>query len=163
MNIVATGRSGVILREHTLLITPAVQAESIYIYADETRASRLRLDPEVLAREGLRSHAITLSAEEVTLAVRYAAELDDGEAQTLAIATSRGLPILSDDARALRYAQGLGTPTMTSLDLIRAWSTLVPPEDVRRALRWMQLRANYAIPRTHPLREWYAGHLDGDE
>jgi len=160
MNIVATGRAADILETRGLLLTPAVLGESIYIYGDDARESRLRIDEELLAQLKLRFRAVSLTDEEIALAVRYSEQVDDGEAQTLAVGATQRVVVLTDDGRAIRYAATLGITTTTTLDIIKAWTAHVEPAQVRLALRAMRSRANYAVPRQHALREWYAEHLE---
>jgi predicted nucleic acid-binding protein len=83
--------------------------------------------------------------------------MDDGEAQTLAIAVHRSIPILSDDLAVERAVSELSVPLETSLDLLAAWQAGgVRIEEVAGAAQRMRALANYAPPRNHPKRAWYA-------
>lgn len=86
----------------------------------------------------------------------FAQYVDDGEAETIAIAAERGIPLLTDDNGALRLAPTLSIETITTLDLMHAWAQRESNLDVRTALQRMRARANYAPPRKHPLRKWYS-------
>lgn len=55
--------------------------------------------------------------------IEFSQELDDGEAQALALARHRGMVLLTDDRKALRLAQrpDINVPTMTTAQLLREW------------------------------------------
>jgi predicted nucleic acid-binding protein len=159
MNLLATGQCGAIIREVRLLIAPAVLAEAIYIYADDSRTVTVPVDDALLQREKVSYLAVELGNEETTLAVRYAQQLDDGEAQSLAVALHRNIKVLTDDVAGARVAGLLGLGVVTTLELIRAWAEADSRADVAAALRSMRVRANYAVPRSHPLADWYASQL----
>lgn len=64
------------------------------------------------------------SAEEVELAVLLSRRLDDGEAQGIAIAATRGLNFCSDDAavhKAVR-SEGIEVPLVSTAGLLVAWA-----------------------------------------
>jgi predicted nucleic acid-binding protein len=159
MNLLATGKCEAITRGSRLLIAPAVLTEAIYIYADASRNERTLINEELLRTERVEFVTLELSDEEITLAVRYAERVDDGEAQTLAVAYHRGISVLTDDVAGLRLAATLGLGVATTLDLIRKWSELDGAPDAAAALRAMRLRANYAVPKSHPLASWYSAQL----
>lgn len=127
----------------------------LYVYADETRTVRLVIDSKFLDEEAVQRLAVDLSDTEVARSVDFARAMDDGEAQALAIAVERSVPMLSDDAAAARQASGLSVTLETTLDLMFAWGQNVEERVVAQAARALRLRANYAPPRAHALREWY--------
>lgn len=107
----------------------------------------------------LASGAIQLEAPavntELALFVSLATQIDDGEAMTLALASSRGYGIITDDRKAHRFLGSvpyLGTP-----DLLHNWSVVadVDAPILGAALRAIDERANFAAPRWHPLRDWW--------
>jgi len=58
--------------------------------------------------------------------VSFAAEIDDGEAQALAIAKHRNFVLLTDDKRATKFAQqsSIGVRVTTTPEVIHRWSKL---------------------------------------
>lgn len=85
--------------------------------------------------------------------------MDDGEAQTLALASSRGVPALSDDLALARVALLEEVTVITALDVLAEWQATqnVPIDELAAAAYAMYRRANYAAPRAHPRRAWYLG------
>jgi len=92
---------------------------------------------------------------EAAKAVRLAQDVDDGEAEALAVAAERAIPILTDDNAAMRLAGSLGIRVVTTLDVLYDWSQNKQPERVRGAVRSMRVLANYAPPRRHARHAWY--------
>jgi predicted nucleic acid-binding protein len=119
------------------------------------------IDSAYIAAAGLDVTEISLTETEQIQAVRFAADVDDGEAEALAVAKERALPLLSDDLGAARVASRYAIPLKTTLDLIYVWANGAPAPDVSRALRSLRARANYAPPRSHPLRAWYLLNITG--
>lgn len=159
MNVLATGRAAAILGERRIVLSPKVRAESLFIYADETKAQRLPIDGALLEAERVAFVTATLDDSERILAVRFAAAVDDGEAEALAIALARQTTILSDDVAAARVALTEGIPLQTTLELVQAWSVGRDAREVAEALVGMRVRANYAPPRSHPQRSWFLSQL----
>jgi len=159
LNLLATGHAPRILGARKLLLSPKVVSEMLYLYSDEHRTSKVQIDGALLKREGVDVDRATLTGAEVALAARYATEMDDGEAQTLAVAKERGIAVLSDDNAVMRAAPRDGVPLISSLDLLHRWSTDASTQtaEVVAAAISMRLRANYAPPRGHALRSWYVG------
>ena len=162
MNLLATGSCAAITKGFRLLIAPSVLREAIYIYSDDQRTAKRLIDEELLSLEAVAFSAIDLSAPEIALSVQFAANVDDGEAETLAVATSRGLDVLTDDIAGLRLAKSLKIRVVTTLDLVQQWAAAVDANTVANALKSLRLRANYAVPRSHHLAQWYAEHLTED-
>jgi predicted nucleic acid-binding protein len=132
-----------------------VIAETLYIYADDDRSSRLTIDAALFAREKVTISPVSLTDEEKIVAVQLSAQMDDGEAETLAIASRRGLIALSDDAAARRAAPSIGVVLEDILDLLYAWGMQAQPAEAEAVAKALRLRANYAPPRRHSLRQWY--------
>lgn len=155
LNVIATGCASEILGDRRLLLAPAVRAQPLFLYVGAARETRLSIDEAMISGERVLSAAVAMSEEEVAAAVSLGVHMDDGEAQTLAVAGSRAVAALSDDPAAARAAPALGIPVETTLDLLFAWSTGKDPEHVALAVRSLRLRANYVPPRNHPLLKWF--------
>jgi predicted nucleic acid-binding protein len=138
-----------------LILTPKVHAEALFIYADDSRATRVPVDDSMLLDSGIDAHLAELTEQEVISSVSFTAEMDDGEAESLAVALSRSLPLLSDDLAVARVAPRVGVTVNTTLELVAAWGATVTDQEVRDALRSLRCRANYAPPRSHKLRNWF--------
>jgi predicted nucleic acid-binding protein len=159
MNLLATQEAAAIAGARRLVLVPAVVSESLFIFADDAATRRVRIDRDLLIASGLRTLETELREEELVAYVGYASQVDDGEAQAIAIAQARQLPLLSDDNGAMRLAAVLNIMVETTLDLSRAWSKDQSSFAVRNAMRSLRSRANYARPRSHPLRDWYVDLL----
>lgn len=162
MNLLATGHAAAMLGDRRLLLVSAVIAETLFIYSDITASSRLTIDRAFIHGNGLKVIETALDDDELISYVRYAGMVDDGEAQAIAVAENRSIPLLSDDNAATRLAQNLGIPIVTTLDLARAWSNNQSAAVVKEAMLGLRFRANYAAPRSHPLRSWYLEVLRDD-
>jgi hypothetical protein len=145
--------------ELALLVPPRFSAEMLYVYADDGRTAKLKVDVPLIAAAGLKLESVTLSDAELDSYVEHVAYVDDGEAQALAIAQHRAVPILTDDRAGIRRAQNLGIDVVTTLDLLHEWSNDKPEDLVVRACRSLCARGRYASPADHPLADWYAAQL----
>jgi predicted nucleic acid-binding protein len=96
-----------------------------------------------------------LDDREKALAVRFALSVNDGEAEALAVASVRNLPIFSDDTAAIRVASCERLRRETTLDMMLAWSSTADPSMVTQALLDLARLANYIPSRRHPLRAWF--------
>lgn len=155
MNLAALDVAAEILGTRRLLVAPGVLGEALYIFTDDTRATRTPVDAALLAARGINWIPVMLSTQEQSCFIRNARVVDDGEAQALAVAEIRKITLLSDDRAAARLAASLNVPVETTLDLLAAWSGGQPDERVAGVLKLFQVRAQYAPPRGHPLRRWF--------
>lgn len=160
MNLLATQQAAAIVGTRRLLLVPAVISESLFIFADNAATRRVRVDRDLLIASGLRTLETELREEELAVYVGHASQVDDGEAQAIAVAQARQLPLLSDDNGAMRLAALLNIRVETTLELSHAWSEGQSSIVVRDAMRSLRRRANYAPPRSHPLRKWYLSVLN---
>ena len=160
MNLLATQYAAPILGQRRLVLAPAVTGEALFIYADDAASKRLRIDKAFILGNSLEVLEVALDDRETAAYVKYAAQIDDGEAQAIAIAQERHLALLSDDNGAIRLAAKLGLTVETTLELAHAWAQKASISVVKQAMRALRRRANYAAPRTHPLRDWYLEMLD---
>ncbi len=65
--------------------------------------------------------------------IDFASEMDDGEAQALAIAKHRGFILLSDDNKAVKVARRpeVAVKTISTVDILRAWAGKNPANEMR--------------------------------
>jgi len=153
----ASGEPRAVLAGRRLVIAPRVHAEVLFVYTDASRSTRTVIDNTMLQIAGVHHLLVELSDGEREAAVRFAHRMDDGEAETLAVATMRAIPVLSDDAAVAQAVVAIDVQHETSLDLLEAWGRQesIKPGLLRAAALSMRDRANYAPPRAHRLRTWY--------
>ena len=106
---------------------------------------------------------VNLAAEELGRYVTLTADLDDGEAATLAAAQQRGWPVMTDDRKALRVATEMSPAvvTVTTPSVLRRWSASQPrgDEDVAAVLRRVERMATYTPRRTGDDGAWWHSTL----
>jgi hypothetical protein len=141
-------------------VCAAVETEALFLRGEEPGDPPQPIVLAALTSEGLLKQYEPENDMELTLHVELAADLDDGEATTLAIAHQRGMAIAIDDRKARRLAsERFGvTPAMPrTSDVMRCWlDAAQPPEAVfRAALRRMETMARFRPPNDDPLREWW--------
>lgn len=153
MNLVASGRLDDILRVSEVrgVIGPQVLSEALFVEGDVPGTQlAVDLNPFFAANVLIQTE---LSLAETELFVTLAADIDDGDAQVLAIASSRGLTAASDDRRAQRKAIELGVRVIGTAELVLRWAPTVAPEAAAEAVRRIEARAHYFPSPAHPLRE----------
>ncbi|HLI98004.1 MAG TPA: hypothetical protein VKT72_18200 [Candidatus Baltobacteraceae bacterium] len=144
-----------IIASHSLLIAPTVLGEALWIYRDDERSEKVLINEGLIRELHPALQIATISDAERALAIALTKEMDDGEAETLAIASLRTVRMCSDDHAALRVAPRVSVVTVTTLELLDAWASAQSQARVRQALRSLRKRANYTAPRSHPLRDWF--------
>jgi hypothetical protein len=103
------------------------------------------------------------SEQELTDFVRFAADLDDGEASVCALALSRGGGVATDDRKALGLL-GRESPqvlTVQTPELLHEWARLskTPKPEVGLVLRSIERRARFRPRRGAPRFEWWSAIL----
>ena len=106
-------------------------------------------------------HLLPMEADEETLFVNIAAELDEGEAMSMAIAIERNLDLAADDRKAIRlFTKFGGDPNRlwTTLSVVRMWAdaAALSVEELGRAARAIRDRARYLPAPNHPLYSWWS-------
>lgn len=98
-----------------------------------------------------------LTQDELTTATDLSEEIDDGEAECIAVAHHRSLVFVSDDGPAIAAATRLDVSTASSLDLISEWADKksLPPSDLADILVRIETLARYVPPRNHTRRNWW--------
>jgi hypothetical protein len=150
INLLATGRAQDIMSEsgYQFGICSVVKNESIYLRATDSSAppEQVKLDPYV---ESSRLTVYELSGDaEKELYVDYAAELDDGEAMSLALVCSRGFSMASDDRKARRLFME-EIPDLKRLlstsQILKDWSEKIglDPTELRQVLIEVSRRGRF--------------------
>jgi hypothetical protein len=98
-----------------------------------------------------------LGPEILATAATLSEEIDDGEAECLAVSLHRGLIFVSDDSLAVSAAGRLSVRAASSLDLISDWAELEPTRLhlLGEVLGRIETLARYVPPRSHPRRGWW--------
>jgi hypothetical protein len=139
----------------------AAQGETMYIglRADSTERVLVDLDPVIAA--GVIQTCFPAAGPEMDLYVQLAADLDDGEAMALAIASHRGWTLATDDRKARRKAEELSVQTTTTPQLMRRWSerTRQPRREIADALRRIETLARFVPGSAAPDARWWQDQL----
>lgn len=123
------------------------------------------VDLTSLVEEGLiQAMGLESLAEEATF-VELAADLDDGEAVTGALAFHRGYSVATDDRKARRVLGRLSPPVglVSTLELLKMWAeeTRVPRDELGTVMAEMQSSASYRPGARDPLYTWWLSIVCG--
>jgi len=104
---------------------------------------------------------LSLAAQEETLFVNIAAELDEGEAMSMAIALHRNLDLATDDRKAIKVYAAYGGDAgklWTTPTLLKTWADAAAPAETElvRVTCAIRDRARYLPPASHPLYGWWS-------
>ncbi len=162
INVLATNREYEILQIFPAGagVCAAVEAEALFLRSEQSTAPPSRILFTPLIDCGLLKRYELRDDTEMTAYVELAADLDDGEAMTLAIAHQRGLAVATDDRKARRIAnQRLGNDLvlLRTSDIIHGWAQCTRPEEalIRGLLKRIEVIARYRPANDDPLREWW--------
>lgn len=142
----------------------AVLGEAQYIWQFEPDGSRSRvpIDLRTLVMDGLLNAVRPESEAEIGSYVEFATELDDGEAQAMAIAKHRGFILLTDERKALQIAQRaeVAVRTITTAHVLQNWATNTKENAARlpRVLQSIEERAKFRPRQNTPDGEWWERH-----
>jgi hypothetical protein len=150
INLLASGRAEEIMSEgdYEFGICLVVKNESVYLRATDSSAP----PEEVKFDRFVESSFLTvyeLSGDtEKGLYVDYAAELDDGEAMSLALVHSRGLTLASDDRKARRiFMEEIGDSKrlLSTSQILKDWAEKIglEPTGLKRVLIEVSLRGRF--------------------
>lgn len=172
LNLYATRRCEEILRAIAarFAVADLVAGEAIYVFrggAGPDARERDQIDLRALSDAGMLEILHSQSVDETASFVNFAAELDDGEAMTCALAVHRGTTVATDDRKALRILKERApqVPVYTTCHLLQQWATsgTVTAPDVRQALLDIQERGRYLPPKDHPLSTWWESVIQQGE
>lgn len=167
INLYATGTEDTILQACGEFWVPGkVQREALRIRRvdddDPTRVVSQDIDLGDAIAAGLIHTCQLEGQDEVDAFVRFAMELDDGEASCLAIAVSRGWTVATDDRKARRIASENGISLISTPELIQRWVRKTSPAEVTliEVLRNIERFARFRPRRIDPLHPWWVGLSD---
>lgn len=163
INILASRRADEILTRsgYRFAICTVVSNESIYLRSSDPKALPEPVDLNALVHAKCLSVHGLEGSEEQALYVDYAAELDDGEAMTLALAFSRGLLVATDDRKARRiFLENTGDSTrlLSTTQVLKRWceSAALPPETIKELLREISVRGRFSPHSSDPEFLWWS-------
>ena len=160
INLFATRRMDAILGAIAapVGIVALVHAESLYVLrggAGDDADVREPVDLQPLVGGGV-LRVVEPTEAELDDFVDLAAEMDDGEAMTAAVAIARGWSIVTDDRKATRILAGR-VWLQSTLAVVKDWADRDAIDDatVARVLTDLRERGTYLPGRAHPLRGWW--------
>lgn len=125
----------------------------------EGNITTLALDLRQFEASGAIRRATLDTTEEIALYVDLSQELDDGEAQAMAIAKIRGFTLLTDDAKARRFAGSakLAVPTVSTATILKTWAELDPSHElrIRQIVRRITTLARFRPRQDDPGFDWW--------
>ena len=160
INLEASGESELLLAalSPTCLLCEAVSRESIFLRAEQRDQPPQKIDLASFFHRGLLSPCQAQSPEEEALYVALAAELDDGEALSLAISSARGFGLATDDRKARRIAADLGSvPLFSTAEIVHAVESL-GAERIAEMIRRIEFRGRFMPHPSMPLSDWWTAH-----
>ena len=164
INLYATGTEDSIFQACGGLWVPTqVQNEALRIWRvdedDPTRLIPQEIDLGDAIAAGLIQTCQLEGQDEVDAFVRFAMELDDGEASCLATAMSRGWIVATDDRKARRIASENGIALISTPELIQRWvdETCPSKATVADVLKKIEVFARFRPRQNDPLYGWWVG------
>jgi hypothetical protein len=135
------------------------EAEHTREYGEEGSPLIVPLDFGQLVANELLGLVAPGSDEELADYLDFASEVDDGEAQALAIAKHRGFTLLTDDRKAMRLAArpDIAVTTISTAEVLRGWAGLTPENDRRlgEIIYRIETLARFTPRRDSPNYEWW--------
>jgi len=165
INFYASGKFDSILQKQPAqaYIVEEVKSESLFIknFAKSGEYQPILLDH--FLNTGLIKLVKLKTSAEKHLFVNLACQIDDGEAATLAIASSRKMQIITDDRKAIRVLKQ-EVPKVkqcSSLAIIKHWceSQSVSKKEIKKALKNIHECARYQPHHGHQLYDWWRIHI----
>jgi hypothetical protein len=139
-------------------ITRAAAREALFLH-DPVSGERERIELQPLIEEGLLELLAAESENEKERYLELALSLDDGEAESVAIAETRNLALATDDkkARNLIRREGLKIELWSPCSLLRHWQgkCAVPDPETKCVLANTSNRAKYRPKCGQPDFEWW--------
>lgn len=160
INLEATGEPHVLLGalSATCLACNVVQRESMFLRSEQSDLPPEQINLDSLFQANVLSPCHAETPEEEALYVSLAAELDDGEALSLAISSMRGYGLATDDRKARRLAQELGSvPIFSTAEILHSLHSL-DKDKIREMIRRIEFRARFTPHSTMPLYDWWNAH-----
>ena len=142
-------------------ISKSVFNESEYIreYDPGRNIVTIPLDLDGPLKTGLLSIITAESERELLDYVDFAIELDDGEAESLALAKNRHLILVTDDQKSLHVAQRsvVNVQTITTVSVLREWEkkSRANSKRLKEVIDRIRHLARFHPPSNSPDRAWW--------
>ena len=169
LNLYASRQIEAILRAipERFAAAEAAAAEALYVRCGgggKDADKREPIDLQPLIHTGLLDILSLETEVEEASFVRFAAELDDGEAMTCALAVHREADVATDDRKAIRVLNSVATHVRvhTTVGLLKWWAEIEQPAEatLKRVLTNVRERGNFVPGRHDPLLPWWIAILD---
>jgi predicted nucleic acid-binding protein len=161
INLLASGRYEDIANGcgFQFAIASVVAQEALFLHNTET-GERVKIDlQQIIDRGNLEILTVESEAEKLRY-IEIALDLDDGEAESIAIAESRSHALATDDKKARNIIQrrGLKIELWSTCGLLRHWQSKcsISDNDLGSVLANISNRAKYRPKLGHPEFEWWA-------
>ncbi len=171
LNLVGSRRCEEVLRTlpGACAIVHRVADEAVYVFrggGGSDAHERESVELQRFTESGLLTVIGLASDDEAETFVALAAQLDDGEALTCALAIHRGSTVVTDDGKALKLLRERcpQVSTLATSQVMKRWADSVQSADpqVQAALLDIHERARFTPPRSDPLFEWWRALVSGD-
>ena len=140
-------------------------SEALYVreFDESGNLRKVVLNPEETVVDG-NLHVTSLhSDDELASLIEFAHDLDDGEAQALAIAMHRNRILVTDDRPAIRVASALSpvVPTLGTPEIIKAWVDAASENQVRlvEVVRRISILGPFQLKKTSENYPWWQSLL----
>ncbi len=169
INLFATDRAEEILRSlpYRFAIARYVATEEVLTVGSEGQDQHPRITS--LIDQGNLEEFAVCTAEEHRELVRFALQLDDGEAHTCALAVVHGGRVATDDRKAIRVLSSVleereEEPCLRTSQLLFQWAEqeAVSVRELARLLAAITRRASFLPPRTDPNFQWWMERIADD-
>jgi predicted nucleic acid-binding protein len=162
LNLFASGEPKAILHHAGgVHVSDHVQGEALWIREYDNESPPQLIPKLIDLTECIDAGAIAIcrleQEREFELFVHLAQQLDDGEASVLAIAKVRGWIVATDDRKARRIATEQSISTISTSEMIHAWtaSEKVSDQRVGELLRNIQQFGRFVPHRSDPRFDWW--------
>ena len=170
VNLYASGKETSIFRAcGEFYVSDQVWGEALWIRrVDDDDLSRL-VSQEIVLDDAIAAGQIQKcqleGQDELDAFVRFAMELNDGEASCLAIAKSRGWTVATDDRKARRIASENGIALISTPELTQRWVNATSPDEATTVELLIRIErfAKFRPRRSDPLHGWWVGFSDKDD
>ena len=162
LNFCASGQFLAILKSlpAEIVVTTVVQERELTTLQKlQEEENDAVLEFETAITQGLLKVVDFASEEEEESFVNYAADLDDGEAATFAIAVHRKWAVATDDNKGIKFMQkNFSHLQILSIpEIIKHWSEQerIDFSVLSKVLNTIRIKGRYIPPKNHPLRNWW--------
>lgn len=141
------------------------EAEFTREFGPDGTPQMVPLDVNALIQIGTCMSARPETAQEIEDYVNFATEVDDGEAQALAIAKHRGFVLLTDDRKAVKVAQrpDVAVRTTSTPNILQSWGELDLGNEarLREVVRRIAVLARFSPHKDSPDYAWWRLYVQG--